>query len=137
MKKAKVALRDAASNYFRQIPALQEALVRQVNLDLSERNRQMLGLLGEAAENSQLIEAEIYNSAGEDMITANVLAYSPQLMAANAKAKAKRDAARDPGKSGDQLDWGRFPASKEDEAEVWIDEIGFLQTEVSNNCPQK
>ncbi len=130
MKKAKLALRDAGSNYARQIPALQDALIRQVNLDLAERNRQMLALLGEAAENSQLIEAEIYNAAGEDMIAANVRAYSPKSKETKAKVETVRN-------SADTLDWGRFPASKDQEAEVWIDEVGFLQTDVSSNCPQK
>ena len=88
----------------------------------------MLAQMNQALENSQLIEIEVFNAAGNDMIMENARPEAKQA-AKEAQRKVKRS------DEGPTLDWGRFPAKEGEAAEVWEDELGGLRTNVTDSCP--
>ena len=131
IRKAKTSLLQMLSQYKPQLRTLEEALVARIERDLEERSKQMLFLMAEVAENGQLIEAEIFNEAGEDIIAANFPGKKRPVVQA-------RKGAATPEEIGPTLDWGRYPAGKkEGQGEIWQDEVGALRTELSDKCPKR
>ena len=85
----------------------------KINSELATRNNTMIASLVEAFETAQLIEVEIYNQAGEDMV---------RKVPRGGKDLAKQQAQPEH-KSGDEppaLDWGRFPAGDGEDSETWV-----------------
>ncbi|MGZ3687918.1 MAG: hypothetical protein ACXVBW_06450, partial [Bdellovibrionota bacterium] len=122
--------RELLARFSTTIPGLQRTLLSKINDEFVLRNYEMLGQLVESFENSQLVEVEIYNSAGESLIKKNSRENYKQLAANSMKKKSPDDVLP-------VLDWGRFPASEGEKAEIWDDELGFLKTDLTNICPRK
>jgi hypothetical protein len=128
-QQAAMALRGTLAKFVRELPALEPPLIARINQDLKDRSHTMLAQMNSALENSQLVEIEVFNAAGQDMIMENARPEDKAAALAHQK-KVKR------AEEGATLDWGRFPAAKNGEkAEVWEDELGGLRTNVTDSCP--
>jgi tetratricopeptide (TPR) repeat protein len=128
------ALRNTMLKFSADSGHVQTDLVAQINTDLAQRANLMVKQLNASVENIQLVEIEIYNSAGEDMILENA---RPELKeeAKQARERATKNHRTD----GPVLDWGRFPArdGESGKAEIWQDELGALKTDIADVCPKK
>jgi tetratricopeptide (TPR) repeat protein len=99
-------------------------LVATINTDLAWRSESMLHDVADAWGNSQLLVVETYNRVGDKMVADNFSAKDREI-AKNRKNK-KNDAP--------VWDWGRAPAVDDDSAEIWDDEVGFLQMDLTDQC---
>jgi hypothetical protein len=107
--------------------AKEKSLVDRVNFELTTVSRRLLEEISSAAENAQLVEADVYNAAGDDMIQKNA---RPDLIAA---ARRLKD---DPNQKEKlpTYDWGNLPSSVDETTEVWEDELGFLTGDLTDQC---
>jgi hypothetical protein len=122
------ALQGTLAKFVKELPALEPPLIERINVDLKARTQIMLAQMNSALENSQLIEIEVFNAAGNDMIMENA---RPEAKQAQKDQQKKLKHSED----GATLDWGRFPANGGENAEVWEDELGGLRTNVTDSCP--
>jgi hypothetical protein len=129
-----LALRNTMLKFSSESGRIQTALASQISDDLNQRASLMVKQLNAAVENIQLVEIEIYNSAGEDMIMENA---RPGY--AEAAKEARDNALKHKRPQGNVLDWGRFPAKEAEngKAEIWEDELGALKTDIADVCPKK
>ena len=129
------ALRNTLTKFFSEAGAIEQNLVAQINGDLAQRAAQMVRGLNGSVENIQLVEIEIYNSAGEDMIMENA---RPGFKIEAKEARERMLKAKKP-VGANQLDWGRFPAHEAEngKAEIWEDELGALKTDIVDLCQKK
>ncbi len=107
------------------------ALVAKIERDLIFRNNRMIKQLLRVAENTQLVEIEIYDGASEDMVWRNA---NPQY---KEMAKTFKDE-RKPSSNGNAYNWGTVAWGKAGEKEeVWEDELGWFQGELTDECASK
>jgi hypothetical protein len=109
--------------------AARSRLVAEINADLARRTEKMRKVLEEVAENSKLIEVEIYNGASHDMIWRNA---HPDFASVEKKVKV---AYTKP--IGHTLNWGTIDPAKSDKVEVWEDELGAFKANLHDNCSSK
>ena len=113
-----------------QIPQARKKLIDTINLDLRSRSMRMFETLAEIAENNQLLEVEIYNGAGQDIIWQNAHPDYKQI--------AQRLRADFLGASANKTwDWGHALAANDEVQEVWEDELGSFNAEIYDNCSSK
>jgi hypothetical protein len=120
------------ANYSGHAGAIENRLIAGINQDLTQKNYRMLRQLEEIAENSQLIEVEIYNGASQDIIWQNAHP-DYKLIAQKLKdEKEKRDA-------GKVWNWGKTGTGLDDEdgGEIWEDELGSFKADLYDNCSSK
>jgi tetratricopeptide (TPR) repeat protein len=118
--------------FAQEIPRVEATLVNRINRELEFRNRVMIAQFIEAMENVQLLEIELATAAGDRMLAKVSEEDKEKLLEkARQEAKAKAD------ETGSTLDWGRFPASEDEEVETWEDELGAIRTEVLNLCKKR
>jgi tetratricopeptide (TPR) repeat protein len=122
------ALQGTLAKFVKELPKLEPPLIDRINTDLKARTKIMLTQMNQALENSQLIEIEVFNAAGNDMIMQNAQPEAKQAQK-DGERKVKR------ADEGPTLDWGRFPAKEGEASEVWEDELGGLRTNVTDSCP--
>jgi hypothetical protein len=112
------------------IPARKIELTEMVNRSIAAKNAAMRDQLLHTAENLQLLEAEAYETLGDELIAEN----SPQ----GPNAKVAKDNKKHARNQGAVWDWGRYPASKDSDAddnqEVWQDEVGALHANLKKSC---
>ena len=114
----------------RQAPVLEAGLIAGVNSDISVRNKRMLALLDDIAENNQLIEVEIFNGASQDIIWQN--AHPDYKALARKMTKANQDSSE-----GKVWDWGLTNMLGDEEGEIWEDELGSFGANMFDNCSSK
>lgn len=127
-QKLRTTFKGLVANFVKKLPETQKSIIDKINQELASRNNSMIAGLVEAFETAQLIEVEIYNQAGEDMIHRG-----PRGSASKEVAKAAPH--KDTGPPA--LDWGRAPSSDDDDTETWDDELGAIKTDVTNICKKK
>jgi hypothetical protein len=112
---------SVVKKYDATIPSEKAKLVSKINRDLTLKNKEMLSLLKKVRENVDLIEVEVYNGASREM--------------ARIEALKKVQPIESP-KFENALawNWGRFPASDIEKAEIWEDEMGALKANITNHC---
>jgi tetratricopeptide (TPR) repeat protein len=125
-QKLKTTFKGIVAEFVKKLPNTQTGLVEKINKELATRNNVMIAGLVEAFETAQLIEVEIYNQAGEDMVRK-----VPRSSATKEVAKAKEHS------GPPSLDWGSISAGGDEETETWDDELGAIKTDVSNICKKK
>jgi hypothetical protein len=112
------------------VPARKTELTEMVNRSIAAKNAAMRDQLLHTAENLQLLEAEAYETLGDELIAEN----SPQ----GPNAKVAKDNKKHARNQGAVWDWGRYPASKDSDAddnqEVWQDEVGALHANLKKSC---
>lgn len=125
------ASRNLLANHELKVPGTRARLIAEINDDLRTRTAQMHTMIGEVAENNQLIEVEIYNGASQDIIWQNAHPEYKEL------AKQMKDQAEK--KEAEKVwDWGRSPSQADDEgAEIWEDELGSFKADLYDNCSSK
>ena len=101
----------------------------RINSELASRTGAMLAKLDEVAENSKLIQVEIYNGASHDMIWQHANSDFSE-KTSDWKAESKHDSA------GRVWNWGRVRKSGK-RTEIWEDELGSLQANLNDNCSNK
>jgi tetratricopeptide (TPR) repeat protein len=120
--------KNISKNYVSRIPKIRTSLVNKINKELKVRNAALLVRLEEIRENSNLIEIEIYQGASRDMIWKNA---NPDFDPKKVDVEVKDD---DKPKT---WTWGRYSASEMETAEIWEDELGAVQTDLTDRCKQK
>ena len=125
-------LRELLRKWRPSLRVLQASEQNEIESDFAQRNHQMIHAIADTAENAQLIEAEIFNSAGEDMILAHVEGEAGRKLASKSVAKRKL--------TGAKLDWGTVPQSAihggggAEKIEIWEDELGSLWSDLQDRC---
>ena len=114
---------NVVKKYGATIPSEKSKLVAKINRDLSLKNKDMLSLLKRVRENIDLIEVEVYNGASKEMARVESLKKNPAAIAPQFENILA-------------WNWGRFPASDIDHAEIWEDEMGALKANITNHCQQ-
>ena len=104
-------------------------LYSQLEFELSRKNARMFKLLDEVAENTQLIEAEIYHGASKDIVWQNA---HPDYRDVLLSAKGGRSIPSKP-----VWEWGRGSPLASEWSEIWEDEIGSFKANLFDNCSSK
>lgn len=117
-------------NDLQKIPGRKLQLVEGINLSIKAKNTMMRDQLLHTAENLQLLEAEAYETLGDQIIAEN----GPD----GGNAKIAKDNNRHHKDKKSVWDWGRYPANGDkegdDNQEVWEDEVGFLSANLKKSC---
>ena len=108
-------------------------LVERINSDILERSKQMLAELGEVVENVKLVEAEVYSSLGEKVITQDAENSENEATGNKSEKHAGRKLAAQ-ARATSSWDWGSLQSEDLDSAEIWEDEVGFVRTELTDLC---
>ncbi len=109
--------------------SLRKELIARIESEMSERSRRMMSQLEEIAENNQLIEVEIYNSASQDIIWQNAHPDYKEL------ARKLDSEGRRPASAAENWSWGSSGSG--DQVEIWEDELGSFAANVFDNCSNK
>jgi len=112
---------SVAAKYESEIPQRQQNLIREINLALKKKNRELLLTLKKVRENIDLVEVEIYQGASKDLLGLK-------------KPRFKKDSL--PGEQQTVLawNWGSFSSAELERAEIWEDEIGALKADTKDKC---
>jgi len=111
---------NALSKYDLKIIKDRKRLINLVNHDLKRKNKTMHSQLKHVRENSDLIEVEILHGASRDLL--------------GRKSGLKADARTPKFESTAAWNWGRFPSSELEKAEIWEDELGAVKADIVNHC---
>jgi hypothetical protein len=96
---------------------------RRADTEVKRSVERMVITLDEVASNMELVEIEIFQGAGRDIVWRNA---HPDL------AKNVDDRKKD--NTGAKWDWGRSRGLISEDREVWEDEVGFMEVDMSNHC---
>ncbi len=120
--------RNLLADLQKRIPASSQALISKINEDLARRNNRMIQRIVRVAQNTQFVEVEIFNGAGEDMIWRNA---HPDYKDIVGKIK-------DQDKFKDSMVWKWGASSIDDEGkEQWEDEFAWAAAELRDECSNK
>jgi hypothetical protein len=122
-------LKDMLDGLIPELMAKEKSLVDRINFELTAVSRRLLEEISSAAENAQLVEADVYNAAGDDMIQKNA---RPDIVAAARRLKDDPNARE----KLPTYDWGSLPSSVDENTEVWEDELGFMSGDLTDDCPK-
>ena len=109
---------------------LRQDRVARINATLAAKSTQMLAQLDEIAENTKLIQVEIFNGASHDIIWQNAHSDFHDV-----SRKWKMESKKDPAASR-VWDWGHIRRSGE-KVELWEDEMGAFKAKLFDNCSNK
>ena len=106
---------------------LRQDLVARINANLAAKSALMLAQLDEIAENTKLIQVEIFNGASHDIIWQNA---NPEYrdVSRKWKSESKKDQA-----ASRVWNWGTIRKSGE-KVELWEDEMGAMKANIINHC---
>jgi hypothetical protein len=112
---------SVTAKYETEIPQRQQDLIREMNLELKRKNRELLLTLKKVRENIDLVEVEIYQGASKDLLGLK-------------KPRFKKESL--PGEQQTVLawNWGSFNSAELERAEIWEDEIGALKADTKDKC---
>ena len=130
MKGSEVPLRKILVQGESKNSILQKVLVDQIGSEIARLNGQMGSELEEIAENIELLEVEIWNGAGEDIVWQNA---HPGYKAAALQMKESKTRAS----AGRVWDWGKIEGGFDGKGEIWEDEVGSLSADLYDNCESK
>ncbi len=112
------------------IPMHSQRLVAQINGDLTVREKRMMQRVGSLFEMANLVQVELLEGAGEDLIWKNIHG--------DFRDFAKKDRKTQLDQMGEQaFHWGDGPEVTDGMEEVWEDELGNLKANVVNLCTTK
>jgi len=100
------------------------------NLDtiLSAITNRIIKIVSQMIDNVQLLEIEIYDIASEDMVWRNINPQYQQWLSKQAKEKKV---------AGRVWEWGQVPTDPKVQSEIWDDELGFTEADVTDECKNK
>jgi hypothetical protein len=101
-------------------------LSQRIRQDLLERTRAMKENLQWVAEQAALVEIEVQQGGSRDLILTHARG-----------VKSKNEPARDPSRAREESwDWGRRNAASLRDGEIWEDELGSFEADLSSRCPK-
>lgn len=114
--------------FYNDVTAKQKDLGKSLNSVLGGLTTRIAKQVARMAENVQLLEVEIFDHAGEDMVWRNV----------NTDYQAWLDD-QDPEKRAKNLywEWGSTPVDPKVKSETWEDELGWTVASVTDECKSK
>lgn len=114
--------------FYNSVDTQHKKVARNMDLVLASVNARMVKQLVRLVENVQLLEIEIYDNAGEDMIWRNVNPEYPAWLA-NVPEEHRR--------ADKYWEWGSMPTDPKIRDEVWEDELGWTLGNVTDECKLK
>ncbi len=120
-----INLSNGLSQYQTNLNNMTASLIQKINGELSKINESLIEKWLRAYENSRMIEIEIFTSAK----TAKLL----QALSQNTEVTAVKGSLSSDSKLP-VLDWGRYTLSDNENKEIWEDEIGAIQVDLTNQC---
>ncbi len=132
-KTAAQTIVSMVQSYLPNLKPKESKLLKNINDEVTARTSYLVKVLADTLDNAQKIEVEVYNALGEKMIVEQAMAN---------QQKIERNRKDDKKKVIDVKvwDWGKLPnkydEENEDQVEIWLDEIGFLRTDLTNRCKQ-
>jgi hypothetical protein len=114
--------------FYNQIGARQKRVGSKMNGVLIGLTNRMARQVAKMAENVQLLEVEIFDYAGEDMVWRNV---NPEYQA---WVDEQPEEGRDPNKF---WEWGSVTTDPKHIDEVWEDELGYTVASVPDECKNR
>lgn len=114
--------------FYNEVDKNQKQLTVRMNQVLAFITNRMTRQVARMNENVQLLEVEIFDAAGEDMVWRNV---NPEY--------AKWTEEQEPETRAKDLywEWGSIPVDPKSKDEVWEDELGWTLGSVSDECMMK
>jgi hypothetical protein len=114
--------------FYNEIAGRQLAVGKNMNHVLTFLTDRMAKQVAKVAENVQLLEVEIFDHAGEDMVWRNVNPeYQAWLEQQPAETRPKDL----------YWEWGSMPTDPKSRDEIWEDELGWTVGNVSDECKNK
>ncbi len=114
--------------FYNDVAVKQKALGRNMNAVLTSLTGRIAKQVAKMAENVQLLEVEIFDHAGEDMVWKNV----------NPEYLAWLDQQEPESRQKDLYwEWGSMPTDPKSVDEIWEDELGWTIGSVSDECKNK
>jgi tetratricopeptide (TPR) repeat protein len=111
---------------------LQQEWTRRMESEMALMNQRMYDHLQSSLDNIELIEVEIHNSAGDDIIQQNA-----QDGGRKPASIHKKDKSNDPSKSsGEVYSWGGTMSTLSGSGEIWEDELDSIKANLSSQCNQ-
>ncbi len=118
------------ANHQTRVPTLERHRLTTINAELARISKKLRTVIEEVAENTQLIEVEIFNGASHDLIWQNAhpdyQKFAQNLKESNRKSEAAR-----------VWNWGQIAIGDEQESEIWEDEVGSFRADLEDNCNSK
>lgn len=125
--------RSVIKTHHKRAPGLEKKLIARIDADIKQLNRRMMLQLEEIADNSQLIEVEIFGGATHDIIWQNAHPDYKEL----AQEISEEQEAEERAPASQVWNWGRTAASSNEETEIWEDELGAFKASLFDNCSSK
>ncbi len=120
-------------HYQRRAEDRRNQLTREIEAELGQLNQRMFNEITAVMENNELIEAEIWNGASQDMVWQNAHPEF-QKMVDQGKISSEQRAGKT---AGEVYNWGSSGRGLSGTEEVWEDELGGIQANLQNNCTNK
>lgn len=128
-------LASSLKNYSTRAKQWQTYLISRIERELASINQRMYGELINVMENNELIEAEIWNGASQDIVWQNA---HPEFQKMVKAGKITSSTSRSVSSSaGDVYDWGKSGTGFDGQDEVWEDEVGSIRANLQNVCASK
>ena len=125
--------RSVLTNAHARVKQTQEQWTARIENEFSWINIGMYQNLQWVFENSDLIEVEILNSAGDDIIRKNAERENPKLAKRN---KREEPTQLNPKAASEVYQWGSSSVSLSGTGEIWDDELDSLSANLTSKCAQ-
>lgn len=122
------AWKEPLPRFYNNIVLKQRAIALRMNQVLDTLTKRMRSQIARMNENVQLLEIEIYDSAGEDMVWRNVNPDYQKWVSEQPPEKRPKNL---------YWEWGQIAVDHKKVDEVWEDELGWTLGNVSDECGQK
>lgn len=114
--------------FYNDVAVRQKKVAKNMNTVLTSLTNRIAKQVAKMAENVQLLEVEIFDHAGEDMVWRNV----------NPEYQAWLDLQEPEARAKDLYwEWGSMPTDPKVISEIWEDELGWTVGSVQDECKNK
>jgi hypothetical protein len=114
--------------FYNEVAPRQKATGKNMNAVLTFLTNRIAKQVAKMAENVQLLEVEIFDHAGEDMVWRNVNPEYQAWLDVQPEEKRAKDV---------YWEWGTMPTDPKSIDEIWEDELGWTIGSVSDECKNK
>lgn len=114
--------------FYNEVAPRQKMVGKNMNAVLTFLTNRIAKQVAKMAENVQLLEVEIFDHAGEDMVWRNVNPEYQAWLDVQPEEKRAKDA---------YWEWGQMPTDPKSIDEIWEDELGWTIGSVQDECKNK
>ncbi len=114
--------------FYNQVVPKQRSLGKNMNTVLTFLTNRIAKQVAKMAENVQMLEVEIFDHAGEDMVWRNVNPEYQVWLDEQPEEKRQKDL---------YWEWGSMPTDPKVKDEIWEDELGWTIGSVTDECKNK